>query len=198
MANVTILNGTQQDIESGNRVSVRTSGDRVYVFSTKVITVNVGISMEKGNADGEPTSFTEADEISPITGLKIIGGACAIDSNDIIHCIYYVVDTSHGGIIAIRYIPFDTSTDTFGTPESVVTLDNDFSIHDYLGIAIDANDDPHIIWQDALTDMGSTVHTCWYSNKISGSWATRLSVFGGVGSARWSLPNPAFRWRCSG
>jgi hypothetical protein len=176
LANVTVLGSADSpNIEAANRVVIRTSSNRVYVLMTDLSFPT--LSMYKGNIDGEPASFSQADTAGTLTGLQNIGGACAIDSNDIIHCIYYQIDTSHGGIIALRYVTFNTSTDTFGTPESVATLDNDGGTAPYinLSIAIDANDDPHVTWRDALTDMGSTTYTIWYSNKISG-WATRRQL----------------------
>jgi hypothetical protein len=177
LANIVIDSPTANpEIEAGNRTSVRTSGNRVYAFYT--FSSASGIRMEKGNVDGEPTSFSIADVITSLTGLQNIGGAIAIDSNDIIHCIYYQIDTAMGGILALRYVTFDTSTDTFGTPSSVASLDNDggAGFYNQLGIAIDANDDPHVFWKDAFTSMGSTDNTTWYSNKTSGSWSSRVSV----------------------
>ena len=169
MANVTVFNSATAKSERANRCVVRTSGDRVYVgYSDSV----PRIIISKGNAKGEPTSFTLED--SENSAGTNVGLAIAIDSNDIIHCCYYHVDTSHSGILAFRYVQFDTSTDTFGTPEDIASLDNDGGRRQF-GICVDANDDPHVFWVDALTDMGNTTHTTWYANKISG-WSTRLVV----------------------
>ncbi|MFB5617565.1 MAG: hypothetical protein ACE5Q4_02745 [Nitrosopumilus sp.] len=183
MANVNV-GSIAEAINAGNRVVVRTSANRVYVLTKSSSTV---MAMNKGNQDGEPTSFSAIDEITGLTGLQSGGGACAIDSNDIIHCIYYQADTAMAGIKALRYVTFDTSTDTFGTPEDVATLDNDGVSYFTCGIAIDANDNPHVVWHDALTSMGSTTETAWYSNKTSGSWRTRVSIENNTDGSRYYL-----------
>ena len=80
------------------------------------------------------------------------------------------------GIHDVRYVTFNTGSDTLGTPQQIAELDNDDETQDHdLALAIDANDDPHVTWRDALTDMGSTSWFTWYSNRISG-WSTRDQV----------------------
>lgn len=169
MANVTVR--TTANIEAGNRVSVRNSNDKVYSLSTD----GTNLVMSRGNISGEPVSFVD-QTISGITGLIDEGASCAIDSNDIIHCIFDVIDTGHGGLLAIRYVTYDTSTDTFGTPETIATLDNDATFIQTLGMTIDAGDKPHAFWRDSLTDMGTTTYFNYYSNKTSGSWRSKVTV----------------------
>jgi hypothetical protein len=180
MANLTIATDGISSV--GNRVSVRTSNDRVYVYYTNT---NDGIFMSKGNVDGEPASFSVADSITGVTLLLEQGGACAIDSNDIIHCMFEVLNSNHSGIIAMRYVQFDTSTDTFGTPETIQNLDaslNQLAISENMGIAVDSNDDPHVIWKDVDTDMGADIYTNYYSNKTAASWRTRVAIVTGIGT----------------
>ena len=175
MANVTVELASK--IFRANRCVVRTSGNRVYVFTTDDVTVS--IHALKGNQDGEPTSFSKVTHETGTTGLLQIGIAGAIDSNDIVHLVYYQVESAMSGTHEFRYITYDTSDDTFGTAEAVATLDNDGSaVYTGFAITLDANDDPHVLWRDALTDMGSTTYTNWYSNKTDTSWRTRVSVNG--------------------
>ena len=170
MANVTV-NSTGH-LQAGNKTVLKTSGGRIYVCFTNFAEV----VMYKGNQDGEPTSFAKQDTNGfTENGLQDIGCASAIDGDDNIHTICYTIDTSHGGVLAIRYAIFNTGTDTWGTVEDVASLDNDSTFTEGLGIAIDVNNDPHVVWKDALTDMGNTIHTWWYANKISG-WSTRLAT----------------------
>ena len=110
MANVTVE--ASSNIEIGNRVSVRTTGDFVYVLATS----GTSLEMHKGNVAGEPASFDTPVAITGITGLVDEGGACAIDSADIIHCMYYILDGgAMGKTHELKYVTFDTSTDTFGS-----------------------------------------------------------------------------------
>jgi hypothetical protein len=179
LANVqVVIASSNPDIFGVNRCIVRTSGDRVYVVPTVSVASNLGVWMWKGNVDGEPTSFSVAD-VTPlisITGLQQIGAAAAIDSADIIHIMFSVIDTAMDGLLAVRYVQFDTSTDTFGTPETIATLDAVDTFTQRLGICVDANDDPHVIWRDVLTDMGASVFHNYYSNKTGASWRSRVSV----------------------
>jgi hypothetical protein len=180
MANLTV--SADGVIRDGNRVSVRTSTGRVYVCYTNT---NDGIFMSKGNVDGEPASFSVADSITGITLLLEQGMACAIDSLDIIHCMFIVLNSNHSGIIAVRYVQFDTSTDTFGSPETIQLLDaslNQLAIRENMGIALDSNDDPHVIWKDVDTNMGADTWTNYYSNKTGASWRTRVAIFTGITS----------------
>jgi len=167
LANITVE--ASSNIQIANRVSVRTSGDRVYVLATS----GTSLEMHKGNVNGRPASFDTPVAITSITGLFDSGACCAIDSNDDIHCLYYQIDPDMAGIQAARYVIYDTGTDTFGTPETIAVLDNDPTYTKLLGLCLDANDDPHVFWRDANKDMGVTTISNYYANKISG-WSTRL------------------------
>ena len=157
MANVLVANNGQ--ITSANRVIVRTSGDRVYIFRTN----GTALFADKGNQDGEPTSFSEAGSQGGQDGLDNGTLAAAIDSSDIVHLTWTVRDTAHGGLLECRYRTFDTNDDTFGTVEKVADLDGDGSPSPAQSICVDANDEPHVMWRDALTDMGSTVFSNYNS-----------------------------------
>jgi len=171
MANITVE--ASSNIKNGNRVVVRTSGDRVYVFATS----GTSVEAHKGNVTGKPASFDTPVAITSITGLQDVGVAAAIDSADLVHILYYQIDTSHGGIVELRYVTYNTGSDTFGTPEQAggQVLDDDGTFTKVLAICVDANDDPHICWEDATTSMGDTTTTNYYSNKISG-WRSRVTL----------------------
>lgn len=160
MANIEVQ--TSSSIVLANRVSVRTSGDRVYAF----VSDGDNIRAKKGNQNGRPDSFSTITSLGVI-GLLNGGVACAIDSSNIIHIVCYVPNTAHLGVLEIVYVTFDTSDDTFGSKEQVFTMNNDGNSRS-IGIALDANDDPHVFWKDALSNMGTLTTQTFYSNRIEG------------------------------
>jgi len=173
MANVQV--DTASEIESGARVVVRTSSDRVYVVSTD----GTRLQIHKGNQNGEPTSFSEVGN-NVLTDALDVGVACCIDGNDDIHILRYLLGTAHGATKEIRYYRFDTGSDTFDvTNETVATLTDigaDGSFEKLLAIAVDVNNDPHAGWNDEVADMGSDKETIFYDNRIGGTWGGRIQV----------------------
>lgn len=167
MANVTVhANG---NIQACNRIGNRTSSDRLYAF----VTEGTNIRAKKGNQNGEPTSFSTIASLTGITSLEDIGVAVAIGSDNIFHIMYSVL-VSMGE--AVRYVTFDPSTDTFGTPEDISSLANQTTTTQRLGICVDANNDPHVIWRDSINFMGGDRWQELYANKIGGSWSTKLVI----------------------
>jgi len=172
MANITV--DTTSIIGATNRVCVRTSGDRVYVVSAD----GNRLQIHKGNQNGEPTSFSEV-------GSNVVSdrmGACsvAIDTNDDLHIISMILGTGHGATKEMRYYRFDTASDTFDvTNEVIATLDDsdgNGSFNFSWAIAVDANSDPHAIWNDETKNMGTSRETVYYDNRIGGTWGGRITV----------------------
>lgn len=134
------------------------------------------LMVKKGNQTGLPSSFIEKDTANRPTGGIAQWGA-AIDSTGLIHMIYAVRSTAGGNITDIRYITFNTSTDTYGTS---VSLDNTVNFsedggsqgHESVSIAIDASDKPHAVY---LANVGG-VRRMRYINKVSGSWSAAVTV----------------------
>jgi len=180
MANVTV--DSAAIVASGNRVVIRDSNDRVYVF------VNAGgnVRAYKGNVTGEPASFAEQDATGAPNDTDFAGVAAAIDSAGAVHVAYQFQDsTAHGGAPNVRYAVFRTSAhvttqdEWVSIDEEISTLDNGdgaFGYSNLLGIVVDENDDPHAIWNDEITDMGNDLETVFYDNRIGGSWGGRIEV----------------------
>lgn len=187
MANVQV--DAAADIAIGARVVIRDSNDFVYVL------VNAGgnIRAYKGNVAGEPTSFAEQDAVGAPNSADFAGIAAAIDSAGLIHVMYYFDDTvAHGSAPNIRYAQFRSSAHVTTQDDWVLineeiavmtNADGDFSFTHLLGIAIDANDDPHATWNDEITDMGSQFETIFYDNRIGGTWGGRIEVERAVAAA---------------
>lgn len=164
MANVTVASSS--DISGADHPLVRTSGNRLYVASTNGTT----LQMHKGNQDGEPTSFTSADTITGLTGLRSGGLDIAIDSSNTIHVIYYHDNSPSND--NVRYVTFNTSTDTFGTPETVYSLTlNQAAARNNISIDMDSNDEPHIYFKDNVNNMGTDEWHTFYANRIGGTWS---------------------------
>lgn len=182
MAKVTVgdANSTMQ---LGNRVNLRDSTGEVYIITTEF--GGSTLEMFKGNNTTVPTSFTSQDTITGLTGLMPGTCAIAITSTDTIMCVYEVFDTGMGGTKEIQVVEYNTSTDTFGTPAAVYTLTRDGGQNrSFVGIACDANDDMHVVWNESITDMGVTTWYAMYSNNITSggtTFKTGINVFFGTG-----------------
>jgi len=181
MANVTV--DSSAVIKPGRRVVFRDANDRVYV----IVIASGNIRVYKGNVTGEPASFAEQDATNAPNNSDHLGIAGAIDSAGLIHIIYYLDDSAAGmsEVSLVRYATFRTSAhattqDVWDiTDETVATMVDDngnFNIRLNLGVAIDANDDPHVAFEDNIKAMGTSTDTMFYANKIGGSWNTAVQV----------------------
>ncbi len=163
------------------RNSVRSSTGIVYVI---VEDGNGNIQSWKGNAQ-PPTSFTEQDAAGAPVNTNFHGASIAIDSADIIHVIYYDHDRpAMQADPTVRYATFHTADaaanqDTWQIDEAAPDLDDVFDekfMETGLDIAIDTNDDPHIIWSDTTNNMGTGEDSAYYSNRIGGTWSSRILI----------------------
>ncbi len=180
MANVEVV--PSGEFTHANRVVVRDSNDRVYVF----VETNGNIRAMKGNVTGEPTSFAEQEAGGAPDNSDNDGIAAAIDANGLVHVIYNFEDpAAHGAAPKVRYAQFRTSAhattqdDWVLIDEDVADLDNsadNFIFSELLAIAIDANNVPHVAWNEEQSNMGSDVETISYANRIGGSWNTKVQV----------------------
>ncbi len=163
MTNVAVNTVGDREVNNANRVVVRTSGNRVYVFTTN----SAILEAFKGNQDGEPTSFSSVDTV--LSQLFLVEGiAAAIDSNNVVHLCYLRHGSGMSDIKQVLYRQFNTSTDQFTSSEVIAELDFSGTIEDRQSIAIDANDDPHVMWRDSFKDMGVTTFSNYYSNRAAG------------------------------
>jgi len=179
LTSVTVATGQN---DNSSRQVIRTSGDRVYV----VLANSSNIQVHRGNQNGEPTSFAEQDggNAPDTSGLQM--PSVVIDRDDLLHIVYYYNDpASMSAVPEIRYATFRTidhatSQDVWViTDESVDDLDNSdgsYNVQEATGIAIDANDVPHVTWLDNTANMGIDKPTQYYSNRIGGSFSARVLV----------------------
>jgi len=172
MANVTV--DTTSTVGATQRNVVRTSGNRVYVVTTD----GTRLQIQKGNQDGEPTSFSEVG--SNVVTNRMAGAGACIDSNDDIHIVSMVLNSGMGSVKEMRYYRFDTSTDTFDVTNEAAGILDDVSnngLFNFLwSIRVDANNDPHIVWNDLVKDMGQNKMTVYYDNRIGGTWGGRILI----------------------
>jgi len=167
MANVEVRRSSDNgQIFGANRCVVRSNGNKVYVFLTQDISGTIGIKADRGNVAGEPSSFL-GNNLNE-TGMLNVGCAAAKGSDDIAHIAFYRNDTSHGGIVGIRYVPYNMATNTFGTVETVATITVDDPQVFAISICVDDDNEPHVTWRDNVKSMGVTTFFNYYSNRISG------------------------------
>jgi hypothetical protein len=153
--------GTTNKNARGSRALVRTSNGVLYSVSGQ--TTDDDVEVYKSLDDGETwTAQDTANEPTYSTGTegKI---ACAIDSTDLIHIIWWENGTG------LRYCTFNTSTDTYGTPETAYSETASQSSTTSVSITIDSNDIPHT----AFIHTFSLKHLR-YTNRIGGSWKTPI------------------------
>ncbi|MFC1710014.1 hypothetical protein ACFL2J_08175, partial [Candidatus Omnitrophota bacterium] len=153
------------------RQVVRTSAGTLYSFVFDPTGPAIDSCEIWKSTDG--SSWTEQDSANnPVNCFVGIG--MAIDSSDNLHLVY---PDGNGVELSRRmmYVTFSTSTDTFGTPE---TIDTDDPWQGYYGdIAIDSNDIPHVVYTEVTFLSGTPVE---YSNRVGGSWKTPVVVSSGT------------------
>lgn len=165
--NVTSGNADDNKQRNGNRCDVTNSSGIPYV----VVENQTDESIDVWKADGTvPTSFSEQDAGSKPSAS--VYGSCdaAISSDDIIH-ISYMRD--NGKTSSLRYVTFDTGTDTFSGDTSVIAdigADPGSINNLYTSIHVDHNDIPIIIYTEYRTNMGTDFFTIFGLSRHGGSW----------------------------
>jgi len=157
-------------IAGAGRKIVQTSGGTLYSV------INDGGSFEVWmSVNGE--TWTDQDSSNNPTG----GGAnnplhVAIDDADDLHLLYWV---NVAGDAVVKYVKFTTSTNTFGTPETVKTYTApDLAVVNDLAIAIDStNGEPHAVISAGTTNFfGDDYEYIDYTNRVSGSWKAVVTI----------------------
>ena len=164
-------------LRTGGRSIVKASGGGLYV---------VGIDSEASpwaiavwySSDGN--NWTEKDAGNRPTSAAIWGVCVALDSSDILHIFYHNYTGEE-----YDYTTFDTSIDQWngGSPASIEKIaDQDqgpaLMFFSFVGISIDSNDKPHVVFNDSAKIHGTYYDTIWYSNKVSASWKTPIEIEG--------------------
>ncbi|HET6935164.1 MAG TPA: hypothetical protein VFI72_10015, partial [Candidatus Angelobacter sp.] len=160
-------------VDCYTRQVVRTSGDVVYVITNASGfdggTAPSSVRVYKGSPAGNPTSFTEMDATHrPGNGVRIGGVEAKLAGGD--HFIQIVYEDIQAA--RTKYVKFDTSTDTWGVPEVVGSLNGLNQLQRYMGrtgLALDSTGVPHVI-------TGGTSEPMYYTNRIGGTWTAPVIV----------------------
>lgn len=147
------------------------------------------IEVWKGNS-ATPSSFSEQDSANKPSNSDYTGGSAAIDSTGVIHIAYYDSSSTSSKAYQLRYVTFNTSTNTFSGDTSVYT--GSLMLFASFSIAIDSNDIPHIVFIDRMSNMGTNYDTLLYTNRIGGSWKTPVEIEGKTTSVSCFYPDITF------
>ena len=170
MASVVVSNHSSIDEGSfklTDRAVVRSSSGTVYALWWKTITGNnVAFSIAKGNSVHHPTSFSDTDSPS---GNGIMTASMAIDSEDIIHVLATRWDSAaHGAQHDARHYTYHTvdaatNPDTWQVNELIANTTHAAGnqIGQGCAIAVDVNDDVHVVYHDNITNMGTDYDTAY-------------------------------------
>ena len=159
--------------DTNSRQVVRTAAGVVYiVVPAQSGNTNPGgdIHVYKGSPAGNPTPFAEVDAAHrPHCAFRGEGSdARLVTGATNIQIAFGCSTASNAGYAG--YVLFNTSTDTWGTIETVGTYTAGV-IYRYIssvGMAVDANGKAHIVF-------GGYAQTTYCTNNVSGSWSTPRS-----------------------
>jgi len=167
------------EIKNSYRLVIRDANDFVYVFVNGNTGFNGNIRAYKATTAGEPTAFTEQDAgNAPDIPTKRSSLSIAIDSTGLVHLMYNDDQTGRSSPpTSVRYSTFRTSAhattqDEWAIIDEQIDVPVDDNFEDHNSIAIDANDDPHVIWSEFI----SSAPTLHYNNKIGGTWSSGQTV----------------------
>ncbi|HEC65436.1 MAG TPA: hypothetical protein ENI23_09085 [bacterium] len=180
--------------ENSGRQIVRSSvTNQIYVVTWDAITNNLGdVKMWKSSG---AANFVEQDTSNnpDIASKEPKYCAAAIDSDDIIHIVVVWFDTSGmQEVHEVRHYTFNTvdaasNPDTWQVDEQIkeISLDAEPTGSNMgIDVAVDANDIPHVAYQELITNMGTAFQTLFYTNRIGGSWLTPVEIDGRSSSIR--------------
>ncbi len=165
MARVVITSANTNSIAGGARGLVRASNGDLYALILDE--TDGGIEIWKSDDDG--ATWAEQDASNNPQDSLYEAPSCAIDSANIIHITYWDADSM--GSNGLRYVIFTTSTDVFSGDIQLAVRKKGTS-NAFTSIAIDSNDEPHIVFIDGEATKGTDYDTVWYGNHTSGAWDT--------------------------
>jgi len=155
----------QHEQQKGNNLGakaiVRTSDGQLF----KVVHDTTSDHIEVHRSLDEHGSWTEQDSGNhPVGNSNAV--AMAIDSNDILHIVWWEPGTG------LRYNTMNgTIGPTWGTPVTAVS-DTSTPLTDYVAITIDSNDIPHAVY----SDNSVSTFVARYTNRIGGTWKAPNAV----------------------
>lgn len=147
------------------------------------------------NASSTPTEFLEMDGANaPSTGgLTDAPCACAIDSDDVIHVVYYRSDGTNNDLYYCKFHTIDSTagTDTWDSPEiAIPQVDSDNATFG-CAIAVDSADKPHACYVDSDSAKGTDYETIYYANKTGVAWSTPMEIEGVSNTKKCTFPDIA-------
>jgi len=163
------------------RTITRSDLDFVYIFTTHAVDEEIHVFKSTVAPIPDADDFPKgADVLVGGTDFNAVGCDIAreAEGSTIIHIAYSEIGATN---TLIRHVTYDTSTELFGTPETIVD-DDELEVLSFHGlvICVDSNDDPHVAYETYRTSGGgpNEVRNCqiMYTNKIGGSWKTPVIV----------------------
>lgn len=144
--------------ERGDRHIVRTASGTVYVA---IMNYTDG-KLEMWKATGG--AFTKVGADPTCYSLGSCAAAIGSGSPQFIHVLFYSNSTT------VKYVTFNTSTDTWGTAETVVTTTAPSTYA--CAIALDSANVPHVVY---YAKPGAT-NDLMYCNRLTGVWQTPVAI----------------------
>jgi len=153
---------------------VTTSSGNIYVFWADTSYIYAYKSTDGGSSF---SSVASAESVNIHGSGSNIGSIdIAIDSDGYIHVASNARNTDTRDT---AYCLFNTSNDTFGTWEEAAA-GSKYVANTGVSISIDSNKKPHILFVIVEANMGTDYHRIYYTNKVSGSWATPTMISTGT------------------
>lgn len=153
-----------------SRCVVRDTNGNIYAVILDIAGTNATIRVYKSSNGG--VTWTDEDASGAPTGTSYGGASAAIDGNGIIHIAYL-------GSPGLRYITFSTVTNTFSGDTAVASFRKG-GWDGATAIAVDSNNDTHIVYEDGLKARGNIYNTINYIDNVgAGSgWNKNVEIFG--------------------
>jgi len=171
----------------GARHVVRTSTGKVYVVLEDAGSVKCfygGVT---------PSSFTEKDAgNAPTTGgLTDAPCAVAIDSDDVLHVVYYKSDGTDNDLYYNKFHTVDSTQgdDAWNTAEVAIPQEDSDNTTFGCAIAVDSNDKPHACYVDSDVNKGKDYDTVYYANKTGANWSTKMELRGVTNESNCAYPD---------
>ncbi len=170
-------------LDGSMRQVVRTSAGYVYVVAPWMAsyetdpTLTNPVRVYKANSTAvPPASFARKDSGNEPQGASTC--ACGVDASDTIHVAWLAHDITTRTRY-LRYAPFNTSTDTWG---SVTTILSNLDYDDIgqgdegVALAIDASGYVHITFLTTVGNGNIAARRLYYTTNASGSWSAAVQV----------------------
>lgn len=124
-------------------------------------------------------SFSEQDAADAPSALELGAWDSRSDGTKI-HFVLY------GSATEVQYVVFDTSTDQWGTPESVASGFLAPGTH-AAAISLDSLDKPHVLYTVEVAVKGTPYDQVKYKNKVGASWSAEEDALTGESNYLWPI-----------